>query len=134
MSDISIGAKKARKRERVEDYRPERIEPPPLFVWPVRPLSFVRWFFGFPGFLWPWNTLYLTIAAATWFWLTPSLGSMQRIETWWVCLLLLRNAALITVVVGAWHIRLYVQQAQGTRFKYNGRWLAQDNDNFLFSD
>jgi sterol desaturase/sphingolipid hydroxylase (fatty acid hydroxylase superfamily) len=134
MSDAVLGAKKPRRREKVQDYKPEQVAPPPLFVWPWRPFAFARWFFGFPGYLWPWNTLYLAIATATWFWLTPSLASMRTIEPWWVGLIFLRNAGLITAVVGAWHLRLYVQRAQGTEYKYNGRWLAEHSDNFLFRD
>ena len=27
----------------------------PLLTWPVRPLAFLKWIFGYPGFLWPVN-------------------------------------------------------------------------------
>jgi hypothetical protein len=137
MSDLISAPRRngARKRERTRDYhRPEPIKIPPLFSWPWSPLAFAKWFFGFPGYLWPWNTLYLAIALATWLWLTPDVATMKIVEPGWIALILLRNAALITAVVGAWHLRLYVQRAQGTEYKYNGRWLAKDNDNFLFRD
>jgi hypothetical protein len=131
---LPANGSKPRKREKIQDFRPEKISPPPLFVWPWSPVAFLKWLFAFPGFFWPWNTLYFGIALATWTWLTPTVASMKTIEVWWVGLILLRNAGLITAVVGAWHLRLYVQRAQGTDYKYNGRWLAQDNDNFLFRD
>ncbi|MGH7122099.1 MAG: hypothetical protein ACREFP_24410 [Acetobacteraceae bacterium] len=131
MPSVAIAAK-ARKREKVQDYRPRKIKPPPLFVWPWRLLAFAKWFFGFPRYLWPWNALYLAIAVATWCWLTPPLAAMRTIELWWVGQLLLCNVCLIILVVGAWQLRLYVQRAQGTEYKYNGHWPAQDNNNFLF--
>jgi sterol desaturase/sphingolipid hydroxylase (fatty acid hydroxylase superfamily) len=135
MSDVISTPRRdgTRKRERIRDYHPpEPIKITPLFRWPWNPLAFAKWFFGFPGYLWPWNTLYLAIALATWLWLTPDVATMKTLEPGWIALVLLRNSALITAVVGAWHLRLYVQRAQGTEYKYNGRWLAKDNDNFLF--
>ena len=78
--------------------------------------------------------IYLAIALATWTWLTPSLGMMKSLAPGWIGLILIRNAALITLVVGVWHLRLYVQKAQDTKYKYNGRWLAKDSKNFLFHD
>ena len=30
----------------------------PAFDWPPRPRALLKWFFGFPGYLWPWNVLY----------------------------------------------------------------------------
>jgi sterol desaturase/sphingolipid hydroxylase (fatty acid hydroxylase superfamily) len=136
MTDVTALADLAqRKRERVEDYRPpEPIRTPPLFRWPWSPVAFLRWVFGFPGYLWPWNTLYFAIAFATWLWLTPDMATMKTFGPSWIAFVLARNAVLVTVVVGAWHLRLYVQRAQGTEYKYNGRWLATDSNAFLFRD
>jgi sterol desaturase/sphingolipid hydroxylase (fatty acid hydroxylase superfamily) len=136
MSEFVAAAKqkKVRKREKVEEYRPGKIKSPPLFVWPWRPVAVARWFFGYPGYLWPWNAVYLAIAVATWCWLTPRLASMQSIEAWWVGVVFLRNLVLIIAVVGVWHLRLYIQRAQGTEYKYHGEWLAQDSGHFLFRD
>src|SRR5262245_20899765 len=123
MSDATSTLKpaKTRKRERVEDYHPpEPIEVPPLFRWPWQPLAFAKWVFAFPGYLWPWNTLYFLIALASWLWLTPELATMRTLEPGWIALIFARNTALITAVVGAWHLRLYRQHAQGTEYKYNG--------------
>jgi hypothetical protein len=137
MSDVAIPSAPApaRKRQRATDYKPpEPTRIPPLFAWPWSPATFFSWFFGFPGYLWPFNTAYFAIALATWTWLTPSLDTMKTFAPGWVALILLRNAALITLAVGAWHARLYAQKAQDTQDKYNGRWLARDSKNFLFND
>jgi sterol desaturase/sphingolipid hydroxylase (fatty acid hydroxylase superfamily) len=111
---------------------PNALKAPPVFVWPPRPIGFLKFVFGFPGYLWPWNTLFLTIAFLTWRFLTPDLATMKNFSAGWVGIILLRNLFLIVLITSAWHLRLYVQKAQGTEFKYNGRWLATDNPNFLF--
>ena len=74
MSSVTLEAPdgRRRKKERAPEYRPGRISPPPVFVRPWSPVAFAKWFIGFPGYLWPWNGLYLAIAVATWAWATPS--------------------------------------------------------------
>ena len=120
-------------RDRRGDWRPpNNIKSPPLFEWPIRPLPTLKWFFGWQGYLFPWNALYVAIATVTWLWLTPSVESMRNLEVWWIAVILARNMGLIFLVCGAWHMRLYVQRAQGTDYKYNGKWLARDNPIFLF--
>src|SRR5258708_37978876 len=57
---------------------------------------------------------------------------MKTFELGWIAAILARNLGLIILVAGAWHLRLYVQQAQGTEYKYNSRWLATNNPTFLF--
>ncbi|HTW28196.1 MAG TPA: sterol desaturase family protein [Acetobacteraceae bacterium] len=119
--------------ERAADWiPPEPIPTPPVFVWPPRPRAFLRFLFGFPGYLWPWNLLYVAIALPTWLWLTPDLARMKSFAPGWIAFLLARNLALLTLVISAWHVPLYVRRVQGTRFKYRARWLAQDNAAFLF--
>jgi len=68
MSSTTFEAPEARKRKRepVPGFRPGKISPPPVFVTPWSALAFGKWLFGFPGYLWPWNVLYLGIGIATW--------------------------------------------------------------------
>ena len=76
MTDAALGIRDARG-----DWRPPYLlEAPAPLAWPPRPLGVLKWLFGFPGFLWPWNTMYLGIAALTWFFLTPPLASMRSFE------------------------------------------------------
>jgi sterol desaturase/sphingolipid hydroxylase (fatty acid hydroxylase superfamily) len=119
---------------RAEWRPPEPLRPPPLFVWPPRPAAFLRWLFGYPGYLWPWNTAYAVIATATWLFLTPDFARMKSFEPGWVAAIFGRNLALLVLIVGAWHLRLYVQKAQGMEYKYSGRWLAKGSSAFLFKD
>lgn len=131
MTDAVAGRKP--KREKVQDWNPpEPRDVPPVLVWPVQPRGILKWLFGFPGYLWPWTCLYAAIAVATWVWFTPDFARMTHFAPGWVAEIFLRNLVSIALVVSLWHGRLYVQKAQGTQFKYNGRWLARDNPNFLF--
>jgi sterol desaturase/sphingolipid hydroxylase (fatty acid hydroxylase superfamily) len=120
--------------DRKTEWRPERlIAPPPLFVWPPRPAGFLRWLFGWNGYLFPWNAIYVAIAAFTWLYLTPDFAGMTEFHAGWVLLLFERNVALLLLVAGAWHARLYMQKAQGIKYKYNPRWLSK-NTQFLFNN
>jgi sterol desaturase/sphingolipid hydroxylase (fatty acid hydroxylase superfamily) len=111
---------------------PELIQTAPIFVWPPQPKGLLKALFGFPGYLWPWNVLYSATALLTWLFLTPSFARMDRLAVGWIAIILLRNLALIVLVASVWHLRLYVQRAQGTRYKYNGRWLSTSSSHFLF--
>ena len=112
-------------RPRRVDYAPDdRIEYPPVFVWPPRVKALVRWLFGWPGYLWPYNALYLLVAVGVWHLATPSTSTMSTWGIGWVAVILVRNAVLLVLWYGIFHLRLYVRKAQDTRFKYNGRFPA----------
>ncbi len=107
----------------------------PLSVGPLldRPWSLTRVLKWLPGYFLPWNTLFLSIATVFWFWLTPSRDTLATLSVGWVAMLLLRNAALVLLLFGAFELRLYIRRRQGTHFKYNGRFPAdQPSDVFLF--
>jgi sterol desaturase/sphingolipid hydroxylase (fatty acid hydroxylase superfamily) len=121
------------KRDKRGDWRPPyRLELPPIFAWPPKPLAVVKWLFGFPGYVWPWNTLYLGIAVLTWYLLTPDLATMQTLEAGWIALILARNAAMTFLIVGAWHLYFYILKRQGTDYRYTDKPLARNSDTFLF--
>ncbi|WP_247333401.1 sterol desaturase family protein [Bradyrhizobium sp. 147] len=109
--------------------RPRRA---PVFVWPAQPKKFLNWLFGYPGYLWPWNALYVSISVLAWWYLTPSLDTMKQFHVDWVLLILLRNAALTILVYGCFHVVFYIQRRQGTDFKYNSKWPDTDNPTFMF--
>ena len=55
-----------RKRDRRGEWQPAELpKMPPVFVWPPQPRNFAKWFFGYPGYLWPWNTAYAVVALLT---------------------------------------------------------------------
>ena len=68
-------------RDRFGEWRPGLVQTAPMFVWPPRPIQFLKWLFGYEGYLLPWQVTYVAIAVVTWLFLTP-LGTryMQPIE------------------------------------------------------
>ena len=120
-------------RDRRGYWKPDRkIAYPPVFNWPLLPAKMIRWVFAVPGYLLPWNGFYLGITLIFWFYLTPDLETLKTFSAGWVSWLLVRNAVLIGLFVGAWHLWLYIRRSQDTQFKFNENWPATDNPSFLF--
>ncbi|MDQ0468577.1 sterol desaturase family protein [Labrys wisconsinensis] len=123
------------KRDKRGDWKPFKpIQYPPVFVWPAQPVAFVKWLFGYPGYILPWNLLYAAVGAALWLWLTPPMDEMRSFAPGWIAYLLARNAAIVFLFFGAFHLRLYIQKRQGTAFKFNGKWPSTGNSAFLFGN
>jgi sterol desaturase/sphingolipid hydroxylase (fatty acid hydroxylase superfamily) len=119
--------------ERSGHWRPPGlIQHPPLFVWPPQPIGLLKAIVGFPGYLWPWKSLYAVIGLLLWRFLLPSPLEMHTFAVGWIARLSCVNLLLLVVFAGGLHFRLYVQRVQGTDYKYNARWLATDSPNFLF--
>ncbi len=108
-----------------------RINYGPLFAWPTNPARIAKWIVGLPGYLLPWNAVYLLISLAAWWVATPSLSSMSSFKVGWISLVLLRNLVIVFAWYGVWHLRLYMRKAQDTRFKYNARW-PRPAERFMF--
>ncbi len=106
----------------------------PAFSWPPDPKALFKWFFGFPGYLFPWNVFYAVFALLIWRFLTPSPATMTNFAPGWMLLILLRNIALAIIVYGAWHLWLYSWRKQGTAFKYNRQWPKDEAAGFLFNN
>ncbi|EGU57665.1 putative sterol desaturase [Vibrio nigripulchritudo ATCC 27043] len=106
----------------------------PVFVWPPKPKAFLKWFFGMPGYLFPWNLGYLIMTVIVMMYFTPELSRMETFATDWVVEILLRNIVLLFIVAGSLHLWLYSYKKQGRKFKYNGRWMAKNDSLFLFKD
>ena len=68
MDDSALGTRNKRG-----DWAPSRrVTYAPVFVWPPKPVGFLKWLFGYPGYIWPWNLFYAGLAVAAWFIATPS--------------------------------------------------------------
>ena len=126
MDDLKFG-----KRNKRGDYAPAApLHVAPIFVWPPKPLQFLRWI---PTYLLPWNVLFFVFAAALWFWMTPSRETLQTLDWGWVLFLLIRNMALVFLFFGALEMRLYIRRGQGNRFKFNGLFPAdKKSEVFMF--
>jgi len=121
------------QRDRRGDWKPFRhVAYPAVFVWPAQPVAFLKWLFGYPGYILPWNLLYGVVAVLVWLYLTPSVETMQSFAPGWIALVLARNVGLVVLFFGAFHLRLYIRKAQGGAFKYNPKWQEVGNPLFLF--
>ena len=112
----------------------EQIAMVPPLRWPKEFFSFLKWLFGFPGYLWPFNVVFLVITFATWRYLTPSVETMSQLQLDWIVLVFLRNVGLIFVWFSLFHVPLYVRKSQGVRYKYTNRWVPKKNKAFLFNN
>ena len=128
MDDTLLGA----RNKRGEWSPSRRVEYPPLVVWPPRPAALLRWLFGYPGYLLPFNLLYALVAIAAWFVATPSRATMSSFGVAWIAVILVRNAVVLIAWYGVFHLRLYTRRAQETRFKYNAKFPAAKSDRFTF--
>lgn len=108
------------------------IEYPPLFAWPLRARAFVRWLFGWPGYLWPLHSLFALVAVGVWFFATPSTATMSTWGVDWVAVVFARNAGILLVWYGLFHLHLYTRRAQETRYKFNAKWPTGKSDRFTF--
>ena len=130
MDDLLYGTRNKRG-----DWRPfDPIKLPPVFVWPVQPIKFLKWLFGFNGYLWPWNAAWLATSAVFWYLLLPPMDVMATLSPDWIAYLLLRNAVVAAIWYSVWHFLLYVLRRQDTQFKFNGSWPTEDNSAFLFNN
>jgi len=121
------------KRDNRGNWAPnERVSYGPFFTWPIRPVVLLKWFFGYPGYLFPWNVLYAVGAVLIWLYLTPSLETMATFAPGWIAFILVRNLILAIAVYSAWHLWLYTWRRQGKAFKYNPQWPKTDSSAFLF--
>lgn len=101
----------------------------PLFDWPICPTAIGRWFVT--EYLLSWQLLYFGVAAAVWFFATPSRQTMATLRPGWILAVLAVNLVIIVAWYGLWHLRLYVRRAQDTRTKYNAKW-PRDSTRFTF--
>jgi len=130
MSEAAAGARDSRGEWQPEE-RPATV---PLWAWPPRPLETLKWFFGYPGYLLPWNAIYFAIALATWAYLTPELSRMAEFRIDWIAEIYFRNLALFVLWVGGLHLWLYTFRGQGTAYKLNPKWLGEKSPRFLWRD
>ena len=115
-------------------WQPERgtAPPSPLFAWPPKPLKALKWVFGFPGYLFPWNVIYMGIATLTWLYFQPALSRCVEFRADWILEMFVRNIALLVIIVSTWHLRLWWRKSQGLKFKYTPDWMATGKRKFLW--
>jgi sterol desaturase/sphingolipid hydroxylase (fatty acid hydroxylase superfamily) len=118
--------------ESVRGFEPPPIVLPPLFRSPPEPGRMARWWVT--KFMWPQSLLWIGIAVVAWNFLTPDFDRMATLRPGWIALIYARNVAVMLVVIGGLHLRLHIRRSQGTRYKYDLRWLATNRSSFLFGN
>lgn len=121
-------------RDKRGHYTPnEAIGIAPIYAFPPKPGKVLKWFFGRDGYLFPWNVTLAMVAAIIWFFLTPAMETMATLSPGWILFVLIRNIVLVSLLFGAFHLRLYMKRAQGTSFKYNPKFPEKEGQRgFLF--
>ena len=120
--------------DETEKWEPLKIETPPLFVWPPRPTSLVKYIFGYPGYFLPRNICYMVLALFTWFFLTPALNEMKTFQLDWIAFIYGRNLILMLLIFGGWHLRFHTIKAQGRKYSFNTSWPNEKHRRFLFNN
>jgi len=123
------------KRDSRGEWQPENPPlPSPIFSAPWKPRAILKYLFAPEGFLWPINLVLAAVAVASWLWFTPGFDRTATWQVGWVAEVWARNAVLLLLVSGGLHLRLYVQRAQGMKYKYSNKWMAKGDKKFLFGN
>jgi sterol desaturase/sphingolipid hydroxylase (fatty acid hydroxylase superfamily) len=123
------------KRDKRGEWTPDILpEPSPLFTLPFKPKKIFKYLFAPQGFLWPFNLFYVVLAIVCWKFFTPELSQAANFRIGWIAEIYLRNVAVLILVAGGLHLRLYLTKGQGEKFKYTNKWMARDDKRFLFNN
>ena len=118
MDDLKYGTRNKRG-----DWSPnEPVEYAPLFTLPFKLKAFLKWL---PHYFLPWNVLFALSAIAYWAWIIPPVETMQALSWGWPLWLYAVNAVATFLFYGAFELHLYVLKRQERRFKYNGKFPAE---------
>ena len=108
-------------------------KPGVMFRDPIEWREVLRTFFGRDGLLIG-LAKFLALSAVVWYFLRPSLEQTVTLRIGWVLLIYLRNVALVTIIAGRLHWRLYVRKVQGMKYKYTPEWQVTNDKKFMFGN
>ena len=106
----------------------------PLFTWPLRGVELLKWFFRYPGYLWPTNMMIFVITVASWYLTEPQVARCLHFQAGWMAQVYVRNMALMWLYYGAFHLHLHILKGEGAGRKYDPNWPARNSRLFLFGD
>jgi sterol desaturase/sphingolipid hydroxylase (fatty acid hydroxylase superfamily) len=126
MDDLQFGSRNKRG-----DWAPAQVlELAPFWSFRPAPAKLVGWV---KGYVWPWNLLFLATTALWWALFVPETETLRTLSAGWVLTLLAANWIGIFCLYGGVELRYYVRRVQDRRFKYNGKFPAeQASDVFWF--
>ena len=102
---------------------------PLILRWPPRPTIILKYLYAL---YFPWVALYgvfalLMVSALHW-----AHADCSHFAWGWIALIVSLNFLFAIAFYGGWHHHFYGRRRQGIQYKYNTRWPATDNRNFLF--
>ena len=118
-------------RNKRGDWQPnDRMAIAPFWSWPLDVRKLGAWLVDY---VWPWNTFHMATALAYWAFVIPDIDTMKSLAWGWALWLFAVNCLAIFAMYGAVELFYYVRRKQGTRFKYNHRFPAENpSDVFWF--
>lgn len=111
----------------------EPIKPVPLFA-TINPLRLIKWIFGWPGYLFPWLTIYLSICFVSYTYFYPAVNELVKFNLAWSSQIFLKNLIIIFMIFGGFHIYLHTLNSQGNDYRYNIKKLQTNNNYWLFKN
>ena len=130
MEDIDFG-----KRDKRGNWKPDyKVTPNPKYIVPFEPLKLLKHIVGWNGYIFPWAFIWASVAVICWFFFTPPLEQMRTFELGWITYILIRNAIVVFLYAGFFHLHFFIQKSQGWNFKYNTKPLENNNSKFLFKN
>jgi sterol desaturase/sphingolipid hydroxylase (fatty acid hydroxylase superfamily) len=120
-------------RDRRGEWVPQDLPgPSPVFSRPWRIKPVLNSLFGIEGLLGWQAMIYIGLCVVGWLFFTPEMARMRSFAFGWIAEIYLRNAALLLLVAGPIHLRLYVLKSQRERYKFNSHFPHGGGRKFLF--
>ena len=102
----------------------------PIFVWPPRPISALKYIFG-KGIFLSSTSLWVVLAFLTWIYLMPDFVLWKTFSTGWIVHVFLVNMGLTVLLAGGLHLYFYTFKRQGSARKFDKRELVQKSRVFF---
>ena len=119
MDDLAFG-----KRNKRGDWAPnEPAEIAPIWTFPPQLGKIIRWL---PQYFFPYDVIWIASALLWWNYVLPDVAVMKTLSFGWIFKLFAVNTIALFAFFGVYEWRLYIKRAQGTRFKYNGKWPSEN--------
>lgn len=126
MDDLKYGTKNKRG-----DWTPIS-HPQIAFFW-SKPFDLRAWVKFLIDYVWPWNLFHMAITLLYWNYILPDWQTMKTFGWGWALWLYAVNGIGIFLIYGSVEFFYYWKRRQGSRFKYNAKFPAeQPSDVFFF--